>query len=145
MSNTFLIVDDNPDDFFATRRTLTLAGLDNPLLHLDSGEDALDYLRGQGAWAEQRPARPALILLDVNMPGMKGDEVLREIRRDPELRNLPVLMLTSSNADRDVLAAFQDGANAYLNKPVEFSTLLQAIQRIRTHRFQIALSERAPA
>lgn len=141
MPNTFLIVDDNPDDFFAARRTLSQSGLGNPLLHLESGEEALDYLRHRGAWAEQKPPRPALVLLDVNMPGMKGDEVLREIRREPELRSLPVLMLTSSNADRDVLAAFQDGANAYLNKPVEFDTLLRAIQRIRTHRFQIALSE----
>lgn len=136
--NSILVIDDNPDDFFAVQRALTRAGMANPLLHCESGREGLEFLDN----AALHGTLPSLVLLDINMPGMKGDEVLRAIRDTPELRTLPVLMLTSSDDDRDVLAAFQGGASAYLAKPLEFEDLLRAIQRVKSHCFELVLRPR---
>lgn len=134
-ANSFLIVDDNPDDFFAVQRSLGQAGLGNPLHHCESGDEALTLLDAAAAAG----TLPALVLLDVNMPGMKGGEVLAAIRSRPPMARLPVVMLTSSSDDRDVEAAFKGRASAYLNKPLDFDALIRAVQRIRTHRFEIVL------
>lgn len=140
--NTILVVDDNADDFFAVQRELTTAGLRNPLVHCDSGEGALDYLHRRGRYEAVPGATPALILLDINMPRMAGTEVLKAIRGDALLKPIPVIMMTSSNDDRDVLAAFQGGANSYVLKPVSFDGLIRGIQRIRSHWFEILLTPR---
>ncbi len=87
-------------------------------------------------------AAPALVLLDINMPRMSGIDLLRAIRGEPDLRAIPVVMMTSSNDDRDVLAAFQGGANSYVLKPVTFDGLIRAIQRIKSHWFEILLTQR---
>ena len=143
-SNVIVMVDDNSDDFFAASRTLSRAGLANPLVHIESGEAVIEYLRGTGAYAKDGPSRPALVLLDINMPGMKGTEVLRILRDDPALKNLPVIMLTSSNADRDVLASFEGGAHSYINKPISMSALLDSLPRIRNHKLEIRLVPAQP-
>lgn len=132
-----LVVDDNPDDFYAVQRALSQVGLGNELVHAESGDDALAMLRGAGG---AQPLKPTFILMDVNMPGMKGTEALQAIRSDEKLKSIPVIMLTSSNADRDVVAAFQGGANCYLTKPVEFLALMQALQRIKSHQLEISLN-----
>lgn len=132
-----LVVDDNPDDFYAVQRVMAQAGIGNELIHAESGDDALAMLRGEG---RKNPLKPTFILMDVNMPGMKGTEVLQEIRSDDKIKSIPVIMLTSSNADRDVVSAFQGGANSYLTKPVDFSQLIQALQRIKSHEIEIALN-----
>ena len=140
--NTILVVDDNPDDFYAVQRELGSSGLRNPLAHCESGEQALDYLHRRGHFASPPAPIPAMILLDINMPRMSGIDLLRTIRGEPTLRTIPVIMMTSSNDDRDVLAAFQGGANSYVLKPVSFDGLLRAIQRIKTHWFEILLTQR---
>jgi CheY-like chemotaxis protein len=145
--NTILVVDDNPDDFYAVQRELTTSGLRNPLVNCESGEQALDYLYGRGRYAAvaARPPMPAMILLDINMPRMTGIELLRTVRGDAALQALPIIMMTSSNDDRDVLGAFEGGANSYVLKPVSFDGLLHAIQRIRSHWFEISLIPKVQA
>jgi len=138
--NTILVVDDNPDDFYAVQRELVASGLRNPLKHCETGEEALEFLRRRGRHA-LAPV-PAMILLDINMPRMSGIELLRTIRGEDALRMVPVIMMTSSNDDRDVLAAFQGGANSYVLKPVTFDGLVRAIQRIKSHWFEILLTPR---
>lgn len=130
--NAIVVIDDNPDDFFSIERTLRQAGLGNPLLHCDEPEQALDQLRR----AADSGTPPMLVLLDINMPGMSGTELLAELRRDPRMEWLPVLMLTSSNDDGDVLAAFNGRANAWMSKPLSYGNLTQALQRVRSHRVE---------
>jgi two-component system response regulator len=125
--HSFLVVDDNPDDFFAVKRSLQQAGVKNPLLHCESGEEALEQLRAAAA----ARGLPALVLLDINMPGMKGAEVLAAIRADHATASLPVIMLTSSDDDRDVHAAFKGHASGYLNKPLETGALERTLERLR--------------
>ena len=139
--NTILIVDDNPDDFYAVQRELGSSGLRNPLVHCETGEQALDFLHRRGNYAAA-PVIPAMILLDINMPRMSGIELLRTIRGEAAMHAVPVIMMTSSNDDRDVLAAFQGGANSYVLKPVTFDGLVRAIQRIKSHWFEILLTQR---
>ena len=136
-----LVVDDNPDDFYAVQREMAASGLRNPLTHCETGEEALDFLHRRGRHA-LAPV-PAMVLLDINMPRMSGIDLLRTIRGEPALRAVPVIMMTSSNDDRDVLAAFQGGANSYVLKPVSFDGLIRAIQRIKSHWFEILLTPRA--
>jgi CheY-like chemotaxis protein len=138
--NTILVVDDNADDYYAVQREFADAGLRNPLAYCESGEDALDFLHRRGRF-DAAPI-PALILLDINMPRMSGIDLLRAIRGEPALQAIPVIMMTSSNDDRDVLAAFQGGANSYVLKPVTFDGLIRAIQRIKSHWFEILLTPR---
>ncbi len=141
--NTILVVDDNPDDFFAVQRELGRSGLCNPLVMCESAEKALDYLHRRGQYAGAAAPPPAMILLDVNMPRMTGTEFLRTIRANPAHGLIPIIIMTSSNDDRDVLAAFQGGANSYVLKPVSFGGLIGAIQRIKTHTFEILLTPRS--
>ena len=132
-AHSFLLVDDNPDDFFAVKRTLQQAGVQNPLLHCESGEEALEQLRAAAA----DRSLPALVLLDINMPGMKGAEVLAAIRADRALAGLPVIMLTSSDDDRDVHSAVKGHASGYLNKPLEVEALERTLQRVRGARVEV--------
>ncbi|HSW13131.1 MAG TPA: response regulator [Solimonas sp.] len=133
--DSFLIVDDNPDDVLAVRRCLKQARIGNPLAHAESGEEALQLLAAAAAEGQL----PALVLLDINMPGMKGGEVLLEIRNQLGLPQLPVLMLTSSNDDRDVLAAFKGKADSYLNKPLDEDSLRKALERLRGQGVEVAV------
>lgn len=133
--DSFLIVDDNPDDVLAVRRCLRQARIGNPLVHCESGEEAVALLESAAAAGRL----PALVLLDINMPGMKGGEVLADIRGRLGLPQLPVLMLTSSNDDRDVLAAFKGRAHSYLNKPMEPEGLQKALERLRGRDIEVPL------
>lgn len=139
IANTVLVVEDNPDDFYAIQRVFDRAALRNPLVHCETGEEALDYLLGRGAYADAEVERPALILLDINLPGMKGMDVLQAIRNEPTLKSVPIVMLTSSRDDRDVLASFQGRADAYLVKPAEFADFLMALQQLKRHALQFVL------
>jgi CheY-like chemotaxis protein len=139
-ATTILVIDDNPDDFFTVERELGKSGLANPLVHCRSGEDGLDYLHGRNRYAASPPALPAFVLLDVNMPKMLGTEVLAAIRGDPALAKLPVIMLTSSTDERDVVSAFQGKANAYVQKPFEFDALVRAVLRIKSHKVEISVT-----
>lgn len=140
IANTILVIEDNSDDFYAIQRVFERAALCNPLVHCETGEGALDYLLGRGAYVDADVERPAMILLDINLPGMKGMDVLQTIRTEPTLKSIPVIMLTSSKDDRDVLASFQGRADAYLVKPAEFADFLMTLQQLKRHAMQIVLT-----
>ena len=124
-----LMVEDNPGDVRLTRESLTSAKLRNRLEVVPDGVEALAFLRREGKYA-QAP-RPDLILLDLNLPKKDGREVLAEIKADEHLRRIPVVILTSSQAEKDIVAAYDLHANAYVGKPVDleqFMTVVKAIE-----------------
>jgi CheY-like chemotaxis protein len=124
-----LLVEDNPSDVDLTRRALDKARILNELVVAEDGEEALDYLFGTGAYAGRNTSLlPALTLLDLNLPKIKGLEVLRRIRADMRTRRLPVVILTSSREERDRAAGYDLGANSYIQKPVDFTQFAQAIE-----------------
>lgn len=135
-----LIVEDSPEDFEATVRALQQSGLRNPLFRCSDGDDALDYLyrRGEYTSAEDAP-RPGIILLDLNLPGTDGREVLEEIKQDPDLKQIPVVVLTTSTDERDIEACYKFGANSYVQKPVDLAGFVNAIQRLKDYWFQIVV------
>jgi two-component system response regulator len=128
-----LIVEDSEDDFDATKRAFSRANLRNAIKHAPSGEDALSYLNDATA------IRPGLILLDLNMPGLDGRRTLEFIKRTDALKKIPVVILTTSDDERDVEACYALGANTYIQKPVDFDGLISAIQRLKEYWFEIAV------
>ena len=139
-----LLVEDNADDYEAAIRSFKTAHLDNPVQWCRTGRDALDYLRHEGPYAlAAHNATPALILLDLNMPGIDGRKVLEIVRRDPLLRKIPVIILTTSGDNRDVTHSYELGASTYIQKPVDFDGLVRAVGRIKDYWFGVALLPRA--
>ena len=126
-----LLVDDDPNDVELTLRAFRSNPLGNKIVVARDGLEALDYLRGTGAYAGRDPAdQPQVVLLDLNLPGIDGLEVLRRIRADERFRRLPVVILTSSNEDSDKLAGYGLGANSYVRKPVDFRQFSEAVTRL---------------
>ena len=123
-----LLVEDNAGDVRLTREALTEAKVANTLTVARDGVDALAMLRREGAYAGE--PRPDLILLDLNLPRMNGCEVLTVLKADPDLRRIPVVMLTTSDAERDVLAAYNLGVNAYVVKPVDLERFFRVIESL---------------
>lgn len=140
---TILLVEDNVDDYEAAIRSFKQAHLDNPVQWCKSGRDALDYLKREGAYASRTGGRPpALILLDLNMPGIDGRKTLSLVKQDDELRKIPVVILTTSADERDIEQCYALGASTYIQKPVDFEGLVEAIRRIKNYWFGIALLPR---
>ena len=125
---TILLVEDNPGDVQLTQEGLKRAKVLNRLNVVEDGEEALAFLRRQGAWADA--PRPDLIFLDLNLPKMDGREFLAEIKADPALNHIPVVVLTSSDADADVIRAYKLQASCYVKKPVMFREFLETIKAI---------------
>ena len=127
-----LFVEDDPDDAELTIRHLKKSHLANNLVHVKDGEEALDFLFTTGKFADGKygNCRPKVILLDIQMPKMNGIEVLQRIRADERTKDIPVVMLTSSNQDPDIQKCYQLGANSYIVKPVEFDKLAEVISAI---------------
>jgi two-component system, chemotaxis family, response regulator Rcp1 len=123
-----LMVEDNDGDVFLTTEALKGAKIVNCLHVARDGVEALAFLRRQGPHADA--PRPDLILLDLNLPRMDGRQVLAEIKSDPALRSIPVVVLTSSNAEQDVIRSYDLHANCYIVKPVDFSGLMQVVKNI---------------
>ena len=139
-SQSILLVEDNEDDYEATCRAFKKANLLNPVVWSQSGQDALDFLKHKGAHKEASGSpRPGLILLDLNMPGMDGRMTLEAIKKDEILKRIPVIILTTSADERDIDACYQAGANTYVQKPVSFDGLIEAISRLKEYWFEIAL------
>ena len=138
-SKVILVVEDSPADFFATERGLRRAGLANPIVHAKSGEQAVDYLMGSGQYAGQGEQKPCIVLLDINLPGLNGGEVLERIRADERLRSIPVIMLTTSSDERDVQMAYRLGANSYIQKPVDLDGFMAALQRLKDYWFELVI------
>lgn len=139
-----LLVEDNPADVCLTREALRQGGMAYNLRVVEDGASALACLRREGACAEA--ALPDLILLDLNLPGKDGREVLAEVKADPELLHIPVVVLTSSEAQADILKSYDLYANCYITKPVDLDQYIQAIRSIEDFWLGIAmLSDRDPA
>jgi two-component system, response regulator len=120
-----LLVEDNPDDAELTIRALRKYNLANHLLHLQDGEEALNFL-----FAAKSDTMPKIILLDIKMPKVDGIEVLRKIKSDPYRKIIPVVVLTSSKEERDIIESYKLGVNAYIVKPVEFDKFVKAVSEI---------------
>jgi two-component system response regulator len=126
-----LLVEDNPDDELLTLRALEKSNLLNKVVVTRDGVEALDYLHGTGAYAgrDRRPM-PQLVLLDLKLPRIDGLEVLRRIRADERTQLLPVVVLTSSDEERDIVESYRLGANSYIHKPVDFLQFTEAVQQL---------------
>jgi CheY-like chemotaxis protein len=114
---------------------LTLAALDehhlaNEIMVVRDGAEALDYLRRHGAFSGRANGRPAVVFLDIKMPKLDGMEVLRQMKEDPDLKMIPVVMVTSSREQQDVLKSYRHGANAYVVKPIDFQQFTEAIKQL---------------
>jgi len=137
-----LLVEDNPDDIELTLIALEKSRLANPVVSVRDGAEALEFLRREGPYADRPEENPAVILLDKKLPKVDGHEVLRAVRSDELLRRIPVVMLTSSREERDLLRSYDLGVNAYVVKPVEFDDFMAAINDLGV--FWAVLNEPPP-
>ncbi|MDE1011172.1 MAG: response regulator [Paraburkholderia fungorum] len=127
MLRPILLVEDNPNDVELTLIALEKTRLANPVVSLRDGEEALLYLRREGPWASRAEENPAVILLDKKLPKIDGHELLKIVRSDEKLKRIPVVMLTSSREETDLLRSYDLGVNAYVVKPVAFDDFMAAI------------------
>lgn len=136
-----LIVEDSDDDFEATERALKKGGnLRNPIYRCEDGQSALDYLMHKGQYAVPEDApRPGVVLLDLNMPGKDGRAVLAEIKADTSLRDIPIVVLTTSDDEKDIAECYENGANTFIKKPVDLDGFFGAIERLKEYWFEIAI------
>jgi len=126
-----LLVEDNPDDVELTLRAFTQSNIQNEVVVARDGAEALDYLFGTGAYAGRDiDIMPAVTLLDLNLPKINGLEVLRRIRGDERTKLLPVIILTSSKEEQDLISSYKLGANSYIRKPVDFAQFSEAIRQL---------------
>jgi chemotaxis family two-component system response regulator Rcp1 len=136
MTRSILLVEDNAGDVRLTREALREARVDVELIAVSDGEEALAYLRKEGRHSDAR--RPDLVLLDLNLPKRNGLEVLEDMRRDPALRLLPVIMLTTSAAAHDVSACYDRGVNSYVVKPLDLDDFTSVVRAIDAFWLQTA-------
>ena len=136
---TILLADDDEDDRVLTAGALRRSRLLNDIRFVVDGEDLIHYLHGEGKYAEGgTPApRPGLILLDLNMPKLDGREALAKIKGDPELRRIPIVVLTTSKAEEDIVRAYDLGVNSFISKPVSFEELATAMQTLAVYWFDL--------
>ncbi|UCD29423.1 MAG: response regulator [Planctomycetota bacterium] len=144
MSNkTILLVEDNPDDVTLTVKALNKSHISYHIVAVGDGVEALDYLFSTGKYADQQPAGlPALVLLDLSLPRLSGLEVLQRLRGDDRTRHLPVIVLTSSGKEKDLVDSQDLRANGYIRKPVELATFVEAVQELGL--FWLLTNERHP-
>ena len=127
---TILLAEDNPKDVELTLEALSEHNLANNVIVVRDGVETMDYLRCQGKYKQRKPGLPAVLLLDIKMPRMDGIEVLQAVRGDPALRLLPVVILTSSREEQDLIKSYELGVNAYVVKPVDFKDFIRAVKEI---------------
>ena len=125
-----LLVDDDPNDVELTLRSLTRHNLANEVMVAGDGAEALDVLYRRGKFEEMSAGHPSVILLDLKMPKVDGLEVLRTMRGDEDLKRIPVIVLTSSREERDIVESYNLGVNAYVVKPVDFQQFVEAVRQI---------------
>lgn len=123
-----VLVEDNPKDVELTLAALAKCQIANDIVVLRDGKEALEYLRGTGEFAGRNAGDPAVVLLDLKLPKVDGLEVLERIKRDPACQRIPVVMLTASREETDLLRSYELGVNAFVVKPVDFSAFFAAIQ-----------------
>jgi CheY-like chemotaxis protein len=139
---TILLAEDNPKDVELTLEAMAENNLANDIIVVKDGVEALEYLRCQGKYKLRKAGNPALVLLDIKMPRMDGIEVLRNIRSDAKLKRLPVVVLTSSREENDLINTYELGVNAYVLKPVDFKQFIEAVKQIGS--FWAVLNELPP-
>jgi len=139
---TILLAEDNPKDVELTLEAMAENSLANDIVVVRDGVEALEYLRCQGKYKLRKTGSPALILLDIKMPRMDGIEVLRNIRSDVKLKKIPVVVLTSSREENDLINTYELGVNAYVLKPVDFKQFIEAVKQIGS--FWAVLNELPP-
>jgi CheY-like chemotaxis protein len=133
-----LLADDDDEDMEMTQEALRQSRLGNDLRATTDGEDLMDYLLQRGKYSDPADApRPGLIMLDLNMPKKDGREALAEIKANPELRKIPVIVLTTSQADEDVLRSYDLGVSSFITKPVTFAGLVEAMSVLTQYWFEI--------
>ena len=133
-----LLVEDNRHDAELTMRALTRSDVRNKLHWVEDGVEALDYVRGTGAYHARDPnQRPKLILLDLKMPRLDGLDVVRELKSDERTRSIPVVVMTSSNQGPDITESYRLGVNGYVTKPIHFMDLAEAISEIATYWLRV--------
>lgn len=139
-SQFIMVVEDNDDDCIATMRAFKKANLHNPVRRCTNGDQALDYLFRRGEFSAPDAApRPSIILLDLNLPGTDGRSVLHTIKAEPELQKIPVIVLTTSNAEQDIEQCYAAGANSYVQKPVDFEGFIRAIARLSEYWLEVSI------
>ena len=130
-TNPILLVEDTPDDAELTVMALKQSGLLNEMVVVEDGVEALEYLFGDGRYAgRDQTSTPALVLLDIKMPRLDGIEVLRRLRADPRTHLMPIVMLTTSTEDVDLVRSYESGANAYVHKPVSLLQFQEAVRQL---------------
>jgi CheY-like chemotaxis protein len=136
---TILMADDDEEDRQMTREALTAAHLSNQIKFVRDGQELMDYLRGDAGYSQQcdAPVRPGIILLDLNMPKKDGREALAEIKADEELRQIPVIVLTTSRDEEDVVRSYELGVNSFITKPVTFASLVEVMGTWGRYWFEI--------
>jgi CheY-like chemotaxis protein len=134
---TILLADDDPDDRLMAAEAFAESLLTNPVVMVEDGEQLLDYLTGKGAYAAEPPDLPGIILLDLNMPRKDGRQALLEIKSHPDLRRIPVVVLTTSKAEEDILRTYDLGVNSFITKPVSFDQLVDTLRSLGKYWFEI--------
>lgn len=127
---SILLAEDNPQDAELILEALADHKLANRVTHVKDGVEALEYLRCEGKYATRRTGHPAVVVLDIKMPRLDGIAVLRAIRSDPALKLIPVVMLTSSREEKDLIHSYELGSNAYVVKPVKFADFVAAVKQL---------------
>ena len=127
---SILLAEDNPLDREMTITALREHNVANDIAAVVDGEEALDYLHARGAFAQRAAGNPALVLLDIKMPRVDGLEVARQIKKDPALRSIPVVMLTSSREESDLIRSYDLGINGYVVKPMDFGAFMEAVRQL---------------
>ncbi|HED17969.1 MAG TPA: response regulator [Gammaproteobacteria bacterium] len=140
-TKTILLVEDNPDDEALTLRALKRNNILNEVIVAHDGAEALDYLFARGIYSDRETGRlPELVLLDLKLPKVDGLEVLRRIREDERIKRLAVVILTSSNEERDIVAGYDLGANSYIRKPVDFNQFMEAVRQLGVYWLALNVS-----
>ena len=132
---TILLADDDEDDRMMTRKAFERHRLANDFFCVNDGVELMEFLHREGKY--EKAPRPGLILLDLNMPRKDGREALEEIKADPSLRSIPIIVLTTSSEDEDILATYNLGASSYITKPVGFESLVKIVETLGAYWFQV--------
>lgn len=139
-NQSLLVVEDSDEDFAAFERILRKASIANTIYRCVDGDDALDFLRHSGQYQTlTQPPRPAIILLDLNLPGTDGREVLEQIKQDNELKIIPVVVFTTSSNPKDIEVCYQSGVNGYIIKPIDVKKLMRTIQVLIDYWFEAVI------
>ncbi|MFV1952029.1 MAG: response regulator [Nitrospinota bacterium] len=129
-----LLVEDNPDHIIFTKEALEENGVVHEIYVVEDGQEALDYLYQKGEYIDKKKSpRPGLILLDIKLPKVDGMEVLRQLKSDPDLKSIPVILLTTSSRDEEIAEGYLCGANSYVTKPVNLDEFIEKIRNIKLY------------